>query len=59
MINSQLIEKAGEIAQERYANFGIVTGDVIQKLEKIQISLHCWQGDVVTGYEKPMQGSIV
>jgi L-rhamnose isomerase len=53
MINSQLIEQAYAIAKERYAELGIATDEVIQKLEKIQISLHCWQGDDVGGFEKP------
>jgi L-rhamnose isomerase len=45
------IEQAYEIAKQRYAEFGIDTDETIQKLKKIAISLHCWQGDDVGGFE--------
>lgn len=43
--------KAYDIAKERYAALGIDTEQVLQKLNEIPISLHCWQGDDVIGFE--------
>lgn len=38
-------------AKERYSQIGIDTEAVIEKLSKISISMHCWQGDDVNGFE--------
>ncbi len=40
-----------QIAKERYAAMGIDTEAVIEKLSKVSISMHCWQGDDVKGFE--------
>ncbi len=40
-----------ELAKTRYAEIGIDTDAVIEKLSKISISMHCWQGDDVKGFE--------
>jgi len=45
------IETAYEIAKERYAAFGVDTDLVLNHIEKVSISLHCWQGDDVAGFE--------
>ncbi len=45
------IEKAFEIAKERYHEMGVDVDGVLQKLQTIPISLHCWQGDDVAGFE--------
>jgi L-rhamnose isomerase len=45
------IEKAYEIAKEQYTDLGIDTNAVINKLSNIAVSLHCWQGDDVGGFE--------
>ena len=45
------IERAYEIAKEAYAQFGVDTDTVLEEMKKIQISLHCWQGDDVAGFE--------
>ena len=50
-MKEQLILQAYEIAKERYAALGIDTEAVLKKLQDIQISLHCWQADDVTGFE--------
>ena len=47
---SQILE-AYRIAKERYAAIGVDTDEAVAKLEKQQISLHCWQTDDVTGFE--------
>jgi L-rhamnose isomerase len=43
-------------AQEKYAALGVDTEAALQKLSQIPISLHCWQGDDVGGFEKPEAG---
>lgn len=40
------------LAQEHYASFGVSTEEALQALASIPISLHCWQGDDVGGFEK-------
>ena len=52
-MKKELIEKAYEIAKERYAALGIDTEAAMDKLQKIQLSLHCWQADDVRGFENP------
>jgi L-rhamnose isomerase len=46
-----MIEKAYELARERYAALGVDTDRAIERLASIPISLHCWQGDDVGGFE--------
>jgi L-rhamnose isomerase len=45
------IEKAYELAKESYAVFDINTDTVINAALQIPVSIHCWQGDDVTGFE--------
>ena len=45
------IEQAYDIAKQRYAELGVDTDESIRRLKKIPISLHCWQGDDVGGFE--------
>lgn len=52
MSNSGKIEKAYNAARERYAELGVDTSEAMERLSKIAISLHCWQGDDVGGFEK-------
>jgi len=51
MSDSKGIEKAYKIAQQRYAELGVDTNKAIERLNKIAISIHCWQGDDVGGFE--------
>jgi len=51
MSKSKSIEKAYDAARQRYAEFGVDSDKAIKKLSKIAISLHCWQGDDVGGFE--------
>ena len=39
-------------AREQYADLGIDTEKALKNLEAVAISLHCWQGDDVGGFEK-------
>ena len=38
-------------AREKYKAFGIDTDLAIEKLSKVSISVHCWQGDDVVGFD--------
>ena len=40
-------------AKEIYAKFGVDTDKAIEKASLIPISIHCWQGDDVHGFENP------
>jgi L-rhamnose isomerase len=40
-------------AKEQFATFGVDTDAALQALVTIPISLHCWQGDDVGGFETP------
>ena len=43
-------------AKEQYAKFGVDTEKAIQILDSIPLSMHCWQGDDVCGFETPDAG---
>jgi len=45
------IEQAYALAQERYARLGVNTETALERLAAVPISLHCWQGDDVGGFE--------
>ncbi|HEX9921281.1 MAG TPA: L-rhamnose isomerase, partial [Anaerolineae bacterium] len=47
------VQDAYALAKERYAALGVDTDQAIAKLARIPISLHCWQGDDVGGFEAP------
>ncbi|MBI5693987.1 MAG: L-rhamnose isomerase [Verrucomicrobia bacterium] len=40
-------------ARDTYAALGVDTESALRRLARIPISLHCWQGDDVGGFEKP------
>ena len=45
------IQHAYDLARERYAALGVDTEAALATLETVAISLHCWQGDDVGGFE--------
>ncbi len=47
------IRNAYGLAKERYAALGVDTEKAIARLGRVAISLHCWQGDDVGGFENP------
>ena len=53
MSNDKTIEKSYEIAKNIYAAIGVDTEAAINRLVKIPVSLHCWQGDDLGGFEWP------
>ena len=50
-MNEQNIRQAYALALERYAAIGIDVEKVMRQLQGVQLSLHCWQADDVTGFE--------
>jgi L-rhamnose isomerase len=42
---------AYELAKERYAQWGVDVDAALKQLESIPVSMHCWQGDDVGGFE--------
>ena len=48
--------KPYDFAQDAYAAYGVNTDDVLKKLATVSLSLHCWQGDDVGGFEKAVAG---
>jgi L-rhamnose isomerase len=53
MNKEQNIQKAFDLAVERYAAVGVDVKKVMDLMQKISLSLHCWQADDVTGFENP------
>ncbi len=51
MATTKSSHKAYRLAQETYAQLGVDTEAALRRLGKVSISLHCWQGDDVGGYE--------
>jgi L-rhamnose isomerase len=51
MTDTRGIEKAYEQARQRYAELGVDTETAMERLSSTAISLHCWQGDDVGGFE--------
>ncbi len=47
---------AYELSRERYADLGVDTAQALSALAGISLSLHCWQGDDVAGFEAPDAG---
>lgn len=45
------MEKSYQLACERYASLGVDVEHALKTLATIPISLHCWQGDDVGGFE--------
>jgi L-rhamnose isomerase len=53
MNKNQLITQAYELAKKQYAALGVDTDNVLEKMNNLVISLHCWQTDDVGGFETP------
>ncbi|WP_373926527.1 L-rhamnose isomerase [Paludisphaera borealis] len=45
------VDQAFALAKERYAELGVDVDKALSRLARIPISLHCWQGDDVGGFE--------
>jgi L-rhamnose isomerase len=54
-MNTRHIEQAYQLAKDRYAELGVDTDHALVKLAGVSISIHCWQGDDVGGFENAGQ----
>jgi L-rhamnose isomerase len=52
-MTDQSIAAAYAIAKQQYADLGVDTEAALRQLADVSISLHCWQGDDVSGFENP------
>ena len=48
---SDVTEKLYPLAKERYAEWGVDVDRALSTLREVPVSLHCWQGDDVGGFE--------
>ncbi len=51
-MDASTVEKAYALSRERYAGLGVDVDAALEALGKVSISLPCWQGDDVHGFEK-------
>lgn len=56
VIPDRLVEQSYLFAQERYAALGVDTEQAMKSLLDVSISMHCWQGDDVAGFEDTGEG---
>lgn len=52
-ISESQIHSSYALAKERYAALGVDADSALKTLETVSLSLHCWQGDDVGGFENP------
>ncbi len=52
-MKEEQIKRAFEEAKEQYASLGVDAAQAIEQLDKLSISIHCWQADDVSGFENP------
>jgi len=50
-MKSKSIAQSYQLARERYADLGVDTDAALARLAQIPISMHCWQGDDVGGFD--------
>jgi len=50
-MNQSKITQSFELAKEKFLEYNIDADNILKKMEKISISIHCWQGDDVKGFE--------
>ncbi|WP_414734378.1 L-rhamnose isomerase, partial [Christensenella minuta] len=55
-MRKESVMKQYEAARERFAEYGVDTETALRAIDEVEISMHCWQGDDVTGFEVSEQG---
>lgn len=50
-MDKAIIERAYILAKDRYAELGVDTEQALERLARVSISMQCWQGDDVGGFE--------
>ena len=51
------IDQAWELAKQRFNAVGVDAENALKTMERLPVSMHCWQGDDVAGFENP-EGSL-
>ncbi|MDN5986410.1 MAG: L-rhamnose isomerase [Hafniaceae bacterium] len=51
------IDQAWELAKQRFNAVGVDVENALKTMERLPVSMHCWQGDDVAGFENP-EGSL-
>ena len=54
---SDAINQAYSLAVERYRAIGVDVDAALARLDRIPVSLHCWQGDDIDGFERGAGGA--
>ena len=57
MANEKLIIKNYETAKELYCSYGVDTESVLERFDAIPVSIPCWQGDDIIGFENAGGGA--
>ena len=57
MNSTARIENAWKIAKDYYEDLGVDAEGALAALQEIPISIHCWQGDDVVGFERDAGGA--
>jgi L-rhamnose isomerase len=52
MTQAEKIEEVYRMARDIYGGAGVDTEEALRKLDLVSLSLPCWQGDDVTGFER-------
>jgi len=50
------VKQAYQAAKEVYSGYGINTDKILQTLDQVSLSIHCWQADDVAGFENVQEG---
>jgi L-rhamnose isomerase len=53
MTSPQTVQAAYSVARDSFAELGVDTEACLARLDTVPISIHCWQGDDVRGFENP------
>ncbi len=57
-MNDRKIEERYRLAREQYAELGVDTEAALAALRRVPLSVHCWQGDDVGGFETASDGTL-
>jgi L-rhamnose isomerase len=58
MKEGKRVEEAYRLAREAYAEVGVDSERALERLQAVSLSVHCWQGDDVGGFETAGQGTL-
>lgn len=53
MFDEKYVKDVYKMARDLYAQWGVDVEEAMERLAQISISMHCWQGDDVKGFEDP------